>query len=1325
MKKIYLFLTAFVFMSVSALAQSNGGAIKVTLNDKKTKEGIPFANVVVLLDNIQVAVGTTDMDGNVMIKPLVAGKYTVKAVYVGYQKQEIKGVEVLDNKTVYLPISLSNEEGVNLDQVVVTEYAVDLIDKDTKSGGTVDRESFQHQSDKTLNSIISTQAGVTLMDNGSGTSIRVRGARANNTAVFVDGERSIGTNNLPQSAVEQMSVILGGLPAQYGDATGGVVSITTRGVQPKWFGGVEGITSGNGANGNNKYVGTDPYGYNFGGFSIGGPIWSKKDSSGTKKPIIGFFMGGEIIYQKDPRPWATGVEQINPTTMAQIQQNPLLWNSANSAYYTAGSFVTPNNLVNNKVRPNVGITQIRLSPKITFAITPKTTITVGGSWDYSKYHQFSIYNVMFNSASNPQVIENTKRAYVRFQQQFGSENASEQEKSQSVIKRASFNFQASYNAYKFVMQDEHFKDNYFNYGYVGKFDEKRVPIYQLDTGVWVKQPNGHYSKVNAYDLKGYTDSIVNFTPGTLNPLAANYTSEVYNQFNGQISNMYMLQNYQGLRNGDSPNNVQGLYSSSGNTTNNYSLRNNTMFRITSNFQADIKNHNLMIGIEYDQRVERGFDVSTKYLWAIARQLANMHNQNLYTAATDTSASNAANLANQQYYTYSQYTQSAPNVLNPALTGNNGISTTQTLGAPVTSTYGVLVHNTQDNTASQSVFSKNFYDQIGVNGDHNPNSTQYINVDAVNPSQLNLGMFAPDELLNSGQQVVSSWGYDFTGKPLSGKTNFDDFLTKFHYDKFGDKVYDRNSGAFTPVYMAGYIQDKFDFKDIKFNVGLRVDRYDANQQVLKDPFLLKDAYTIADLSSLKGQYEGTIPSSLPQNAVVYVAQNAAAQSAGGAMQIVGYRSGMVWYDANGAAISDPTIIAHASGGAVQPWLKSPNDQNPYSNTAFQAYKPQINVMPRVAFSFPISDVANFFAHYDILVQRPPASFSDGANGAPYTSYNRTNPQDYYFIASNQGAVVGNGNLKPEKTIDYELGFSQILNESKSAALKISAFYREMRNQVQITRVNQAYPVSYMTYGNMDFGTVQGLSLEYQMRRTGGFSLNANYTLQFAEGSGSNANGGYNLANSSQPNMRVITPLDYDQRHNFVLTLDYRFGQGKDYRGPQSDFKKGDKSQTVQWLKNFGINLVGRLGSGLPYSQRYPAIADVEVGNNNNQYLSGSLNGSRLPWQFRVDMRIDRNFSVRLSSKEKGDDKARFGNLNFYLQVMNLFNTMNIVQVHSYTGSPKDDGYLSSQYGMQELNGKYAQSYGYGYGFQTLYNAKLMDGRYYSAPRMIRIGVQFDF
>ena len=44
---------------------------------------------------------------------------------------------------------------------------------------------------------------------------------------------------VPTSGIEQITVITGGLPAQYGDATGGIISVTTKGPSSKLFGGVE------------------------------------------------------------------------------------------------------------------------------------------------------------------------------------------------------------------------------------------------------------------------------------------------------------------------------------------------------------------------------------------------------------------------------------------------------------------------------------------------------------------------------------------------------------------------------------------------------------------------------------------------------------------------------------------------------------------------------------------------------------------------------------------------------------------------------------------------------------------------------------------------------------------------------------------------------------------------------------------------------------------------------------------------------------------------------------------------------------------------------
>ena len=61
------------------------------------------------------------------------------------------------------------------------------------------------------------------------------------------------------------------------------------------------------------------------------------------------------------------------------------------------------------------------------------------------------------------------------------------------------------------------------------------------------------------------------------------------------------------------------------------------------------------------------------------------------------------------------------------------------------------------------------------------------------------------------------------------------------------------------------------------------------------------------------------------------------------------------------------------------------------------------------------------------------------------------------------------------------------------------------------------------------------------------MGIDYTLQFAEGTGSSSTSQSSLLASGQPNLRTVLPLDFDARHVFNATIDYRYF-GKD-RGPK--------------------------------------------------------------------------------------------------------------------------------------------------------------------------------
>ncbi len=1245
-KKIYLQVIALVVYGSAAIAQNNSGSIRVTLKDKGNNEAIPFANVVAYQNGVQVGVGTTNMDGVADIKPLAPGKYDVKGVYVGYQASETKGVVVGEGKTAYVNIALSNGEGVNLQEVEVVTYQNPLVDPDTKSGGVVTREDYQNMATKDINSVAATTAGVFQSDEGKG--LNVRGGRSTATTYFIDGIKVIGgANGLPQQSIEQINVITGGLPAMYGDATSGVVSITTRGPQSKFFGGVELISSQL----------TDAFGYNSLGFSLGGPIISKRDSNGVKTPIVGFFLSGQGNYVKDPSPSAVQLYGLKEQTIKNIQDVPLVPSKSGFGFNRALEFTTKNDYQQISAHQNIASRSLSLNGKIDIRATSNTNITFGGALDYGNRNPFIYAYSLFNPERNPQQITTTWRAYARITQKFGNKSGTDKEKSQAIIKNAFFSFLASYESAGDETQDEAHKNKFFDYGYIGKFDrqfsgKENIFNYQFNPKLQIGN-----NTVKAWEYQGRSENGTIFTPGDLNPSSTRYTSYLNEYFGGNLPPFDFIGAFNGLRNGDLPGSIYSLYSAYGSTYSGYAINNTTQFRIASSFNADIKNHAITLGIEYDQRNTNGYSLGYGFvpinnLWTRMRLLANHHTEEL--------------------------DKSNP-VLVPELSG----------------TYPAYFYENKYDQSQQSEFSIKLLEKLGMPS----NNTKFVNIDALDPSTFNMNMFSAEDLLgqNSGAQIVDYFGYDHKGDRNYNLTNLDDFLTK--RDVFGKHTF--AVGSFMPIYMSGYIQDKFDFRDIKFNVGVRIDRYDANQKTLKDKYSLYEVRTVGETSGdashpTDNSSYFTHPSNLGKDYSVYTSD-----IKGGS--IAGYRNGDQWYDAKGNEVSDPTTLLGTNGKLnpflTQSSLTSNSAGIPFVTQAFESYKAQINVMPRVAFSFPISDVANFFAHYDVLTKRPAG--------------NRLDPKDYYFLQSESSTpFIQNPNLTPEKTTDYELGFTQILNERKNAAIKITSFYRELRDMLTQKQIVAAYPRNYITYVNQDFGTVKGFTFEFDFRRTGGSRINANYTLQFAEGSGSNANSGANLAGSSQPNLRVTMPLDYDQRHSFVLSYDYRFGAGKDYKGPKLKKKNGND---FQLLKDIGFNLQFLVGSGTPYTKWLTPVA--AAGNVRSQ-VDGSINGSYKPWTFRANLRVDKN--IELTWGKKDSDKRKKANLNIYIQVLNLLNTLNILGVYNFTGNPDDDGYLSSAYAQATLkNANSPQAY------SDMYGIYINNPANYNLPRQIRIGLMLDF
>ena len=228
------------------------------------------------------------------------GKYDVKVTCVGYNPKQVNGVLVTADKSSFANFELG--KGVEQKAVEVVEYSVPLIDKGSPSTAkTVTYEEIQAAPTRDVNSIASQTAGVYQKDQGD--ALNIRGSRSDGTVYFVDGIKVRGSLGLPQKGQEQITVITGGVPAQYGDATGGIISITTRGPSREFAGGIELATS----------AFFDDYGYKLAVASSYG-MYITGGSSSAHTPFIVQSASGADFFKVRGDGYLNSVSTYNNTT---------------------------------------------------------------------------------------------------------------------------------------------------------------------------------------------------------------------------------------------------------------------------------------------------------------------------------------------------------------------------------------------------------------------------------------------------------------------------------------------------------------------------------------------------------------------------------------------------------------------------------------------------------------------------------------------------------------------------------------------------------------------------------------------------------------------------------------------------------------------------------------------------------------------------------------------------------------------------------------------------------------------------------------------------
>jgi len=214
----------------------------------------------------------------------------------------------------------------------------------------------------------------------------------------------------------------------------------------------------------------------------------------------------------------------------------------------------------------------------------------------------------------------------------------------------------------------------------------------------------------------------------------------------------------------------------------------------------------------------------------------------------------------------------------------------------------------------------------------------------------------------------------------------------------------------------------------------------------------------------------------------------------------------------------------------------------------------------------------------------------------------------------------------------------------------------------------------------------LAFSLDVTRLSYFSFSIQYTFAIAEGTGSSTNSSQTAVFRSLDNEapKVIAPLNFDQRHTGVATVDFYVPEGE-----------------LGILEMTGVNALFSFASGRPYTPL--DFFDILTGNNGGPSTTGYVNSRNAPGTFRLDVKVEKSFAI--------------GGLLVtpYLWVQNVLGSENVTTVWRSTGDPYTTGFLSTPEGKATIQSN-------GIGFKQDYEALERDPANFGIPRLIRLGLK---
>jgi len=228
--------------------------------------------------------------------------------------------------------------------------------------------------------------------------------------------------------------------------------------------------------------------------------------------------------------------------------------------------------------------------------------------------------------------------------------------------------------------------------------------------------------------------------------------------------------------------------------------------------------------------------------------------------------------------------------------------------------------------------------------------------------------------------------------------------------------------------------------------------------------------------------------------------------------------------------------------------------------------KLTLAPRLGVSYPVTAKSSLFFAYGHFYQMAPL-------GQIY------NNAHYDVLANLQASggrdfgVLGNPDVKPERTVQYQFGYRQEIKEW--LGLDLTLFYKDIRDLLGTEIVTTYNNAEYKRLTNADFGNVIGMTIALDQRAAGPVSSTIDYTWQVAKGNSSDP---YETAArvdaKEDPRPRQVY-LNWDQRHTLNLTV------------------------TVSRPESYYVSTVLRYGSGQPYTPEIDPSFGGELESNSGR------------------------------------------------------------------------------------------------------------------------------